>query len=607
MVLEFGCQKGDASGTTRPTRRSAREFGSPRSARECPRCGRGINEIKGFLKRYVTNSLGTLRGLDGCGVSVQHHAMCISPRFLLSVSSALMFLCAFTSVAQELNPPEGFHAIFNGKDLTGWYGLNPHQSVKLKGEKKEANLKQQREEFSKHWRVEKGELVNDGHGPYATTEKDYGDIELHLEYKTVPKADSGIYLRGTPQVQIWDKNQVFDPKRPTRRPHLGSGGLFNNTPNTLGRDPLMLMDKPFGEWNQFRIRQVGDRTWVWLNNRPVVDGVVMENYWDRSKPLPALGPIMLQTHGGEIRWRNIFLREIEKDEAERILSRRFIPNPTHYDVPYGSYPKQVMHVWKAESDKPTPVLMFLHGGGWVAGGRLNGLESRLHTYLDAGISVISVEYRFIAEATKDGEVPPVKGPLHDAARALQVIRSKAEEWGMDKERIGASGGSAGACSSLWLAFHPDMADPDSDDPVARESTRLWCAAVIGAQTTLDPKQMRDWTPNSRYGGHAFGFSAKDGKSQFDVFYGERDSILPWIAEYSPFALVSSDDPPIYMIYSAKPALGQNQKDPTHSANFGVKLQERCLELGVECELAYPDAPDVLHKDTMAYMIDRLRR
>jgi len=533
--------------------------------------------------------------------------MLISPRFLSSVSSALMFLCGFTSVAQELNPPEGFHAVFNGKDLTGWYGLNPHQSVKLKGEQKEANLKQQREEFSKHWRVENGELVNDGHGPYATTEKDYGDIELHLEYKTVPKADSGIYLRGTPQVQIWDKNQVFDPKRPTRRPHLGSGGLFNNTPNTLGRDPVMVMDKPFGEWNQFRIRQVGDRTWVWLNNRPVVDGVVMENYWDRSKALPALGPIMLQTHGGEIRWRNIFLREIEKDEAERILSGRFIPNPTHYDVPYGSHPKQVMHVWKAQSEKPTPVLMFLHGGGWVAGGRLNGLESRLHTYLDAGISVISVEYRFIAEATKDGELPPVRGPMHDAARALQVIRSKAEEWGLDKERIGASGGSAGACSSLWLAFHPDMADPDSDDPVARESTRLWCAAVIGAQTTLDPKQMRDWTPNSRYGGHAFGFSAKDGKSQFDVFYDERDSILPWIAEYSPYALLTSDDPPIYMTYSAKPALGQTQKDPTHSANFGVKLQERCQEMGVQCELVYPDALNVVHPDTMSYMIEQLTR
>ena len=96
-------------------------------------------------------------------------------------------------------------------------------------------------------------------------------------------------------------------------------------------------------------------------------------------------------------------------------------------------------------------------------------------------------------------------PLHDAARALQFVRSKAGEWNIDKQRIGASGGSAGACSSLWLALHDDLADPQSDDPVARESTRLWCAAVSGAQTTLDPQQMKEWTPNSRYGGHAFGF------------------------------------------------------------------------------------------------------
>ena len=99
----------------------------------------------------------------------------------------------------------------------------------------------------------------------------------------MPKADSGIYLRGTPQVQIWDWNQVFDPKTPTRKPHLGSGGLFNNTPGTPGRDPLVLADRPFGEWNQFRIRQIGDRTWVWLNDKLVVDGAVMENYWDRRQ------------------------------------------------------------------------------------------------------------------------------------------------------------------------------------------------------------------------------------------------------------------------------------------------------------------------------------
>jgi len=226
----------------------------------------------------------------------------------------------FSRAADPAAPPAGFRTIFNGKDLSGWYGLNPHSVVKLDGEKKAANLQQQRMEFAKYWTIDQGELVNDGHGPYATTEEEFGDIELLIEYKTVAGADSGIYLRGNPQVQIWDSNQVFDPQKPTRKPHLGSGGLFNNTPGSAGRDPLALVDRPFGQWNEFRIRQIGDRTWVWLNGTLVVDNSVMENFWDRSKPLPERGPIMLQTHGGEIRWRNLYVREITAEEASEILT-----------------------------------------------------------------------------------------------------------------------------------------------------------------------------------------------------------------------------------------------------------------------------------------------
>jgi hypothetical protein len=158
--------------------------------------------------------------------------------------------------------------------------------------------------------VENGELVNPGTGPYATTDEEFGDIELRLEYKTVPHADSGVYLRGSPQVQIWDINQPDRPDAPDRHPRLGSGGLFNNTPKTPGRDPLVVADKPFGEWNTFRIVQQGDVTTVWLNGRLVVDHAKMENYWDRANPLPSKGPIMLQTHGGEIRWRNLFVKPL---------------------------------------------------------------------------------------------------------------------------------------------------------------------------------------------------------------------------------------------------------------------------------------------------------
>jgi acetyl esterase/lipase len=202
-----------------------------------------------------------------------------------------------------------------------------------------------------------------------------------------------------------------------------------------------------------------------------------------------------------------------------------LPAPTQADVAYGQHPKQVLHFWKAESDRPTPLVFFIHGGGWQGGNRTSGLAPMLQELLKNGISVTSVEYRFIPEAVAEKIEPPVKAPLHDAARALQFVRSKAGEWNIDKTRIAASGGSAGACSSLWLAFHNDLADPNSEDPIARESTRLLTAAVNGAQTTLDPHQMREWTPNSTYGAHAFGiFKTANGRSvaDFEAFHASRE-------------------------------------------------------------------------------------
>jgi hypothetical protein len=163
---------------------------------------------------------------------------------------------------------------------------------------------------------------------------------------------------------------------------------------------------------------------------------------------------------------------------------------------------------------------------------------------------------------------------------------------------------------LWLAFHKDMADPNSSDLVARESTRLWCAAVNGAQTSLDPRQLKEWTPNSRYGGHAFGFmdpnNIKSRDTRFAEFLAAREQVLPWIKEYSPFEHVTAGDPPVYLIYTAAPALGQPQKDPTHTANYGVKLQEKCKSVGVECELVYPGAPDVKHAGMVEFLVAKLK-
>ena len=278
-----------------------------------------------------------------------------------------------------------------------------------------------------------------------------------------------------------------------------------------------------------------------------------------------------------------------------------VPKPTVAGVRYGDHERHILDFWKAESSTPTPLVFIIHGGGWQGGSKERAQRfADVATLLKAGISVTALNYRYVRQGVEDGIKPPVKAPLHDAARALQFVRSKANEWNVDKERIGAAGGSAGACSSLWLAFHNDLADSKNDDPVARESTRLWCAAVIGAQTTLDPKQMKEWTPNSRYGGHAFGLQG------FPNFLAERENILPWIAEYSPYALVSKDDPPVYLIYSAPPALGQDQRDPTHTSNFGVKLEEHCTTIGVDCELVYPNAPDVKHKSPTDYLIKTLK-
>ena len=241
--------------------------------------------------------------------------------FLLA--SWLAACCGCRSLAPEAaeaQPPKGFTALFDGQDLNGWRGGDTFDHRKLlamPADQREAQIAKWTDSMRGHWRVENGELVNDGEGAYATTEKDYGDFELLVEYKTVPKADSGIYLRGCPQVQIWDYTE--EEKFPLGA-DKGSGGLWNNSPGAPGKDPLVLADKPFGQWNKVRVLMVGARVSVWLNGKLVVDHALLENYYDRKTPVPPKGPIQLQTHGGEIRWRNLFIREIGSDEANRILA-----------------------------------------------------------------------------------------------------------------------------------------------------------------------------------------------------------------------------------------------------------------------------------------------
>lgn len=211
-------------------------------------------------------------------------------------------------------PPKGFTAVFNGKDLAGWWGLGTTSYTKyrdLAPDAFEQTKERSREDIHKHWSVENGELVNDGRGLFLTTDRFYGDFELLIDYRTVAKADSGIYLRGTPQVQVWDPVAGIDQAK------VGSGGLYNNQKNPS--KPLVVADNPAGQWNTFYIRMIGELVTVRLNDKLVVDNVPLENYWDRTRPIYPTGQIELQTHGGEIRFRNIFLREIPPDEANQAL------------------------------------------------------------------------------------------------------------------------------------------------------------------------------------------------------------------------------------------------------------------------------------------------
>ncbi|HOZ45628.1 MAG TPA: DUF1080 domain-containing protein [Candidatus Hydrogenedentes bacterium] len=197
-------------------------------------------------------------------------------------------------------PPAGFMALFNGADLTNWKGLveDPEKRAKMTAEELAAAQATADEQMRAHWTVQDGLLCYDGGGNSLCTAKDYGDFEMYVDWKIESHGDSGIYLRGSPQVQIWD---------PAQWP-VGSGGLYNNQKNP--KDPLVCADNPIGEWNTFRIKMVGENVSVWLNGALVVDNVVLENYWNRSKPIYPTGQIELQHHNSTLWFRNIYIREL---------------------------------------------------------------------------------------------------------------------------------------------------------------------------------------------------------------------------------------------------------------------------------------------------------
>jgi hypothetical protein len=204
--------------------------------------------------------------------------------------------------AEDNTPPAGFVALFNGQNLDGWKGLvgNPKTRAAMTADQLAEAQEKADAVMREHWRVEDGALVFDGKGKSLCTAKDYGDFEMYVDWKILPAGDSGIYLRGTPQVQIWD---------PAKHPE-GSGGLYNNKIHPS--KPSKCADKPVGQWNSFRIKMVGEQVTVWLNGELVVDNVTMENYWERDKPIYPTGQIELQNHGNTLYFKNIYIKEIPR-------------------------------------------------------------------------------------------------------------------------------------------------------------------------------------------------------------------------------------------------------------------------------------------------------
>lgn len=254
------------------------------------------------------------------------------------------------------------------------------------------------------------------------------------------------------------------------------------------------------------------------------------------------------------------------------------PEPALANVKYGLHERNVLDLWKAKSDRPTPLVVYIHGGGFRGGSKDSVSGRLLLALLEKGVSVMAINYRLS---------PEVSFPAHylDAARAIQFARTKAKEWNLDPTRLGATGGSAGAGTSLWLGFHDDLADPKSADPVLRQSTRLTCMAVQGAQSTYDPRTIREWV-----GEAAARHPALEGF--FGLTPAERDTPKAHAryAAASPITHLTRDDPPVYAYYSEARVVPADAKDGQgiHHINFGLRLKERMDALGIECSVRHRD-------------------
>ena len=251
------------------------------------------------------------------------------PLFMTCGLVAFVSLLAGTATAQPPNqvPRTGFTSLFDGKSLQGWRGrpggggvFSPYIEAKFTPEERAAKQAEWNADRDLHWHVDgaKGELVSDGIGVHLATQKAYGDFEFQVDWMlTQACGDSGVYLRDYPQVQIWDPACAKELRNGADK---GSGGLWNNNADNPGKWPLVKADNPIGQWNTLDIKMVGTRVWVTMNGKDVVVGQVIDNYFDRAQPVLPTGSIELQTHGSEVRFRNVYVREIPDAEGKALLT-----------------------------------------------------------------------------------------------------------------------------------------------------------------------------------------------------------------------------------------------------------------------------------------------
>jgi acetyl esterase/lipase len=253
--------------------------------------------------------------------------------------------------------------------------------------------------------------------------------------------------------------------------------------------------------------------------------------------------------------------------------------PTFADVAYGPHERNVLDFWKADGDGPRPLLVYIHGGGWIGGDKKQKPEA-IRPWLEKGISYAAVNYRLTGQA-------PLPAPVHDAARAIQFLRSKAADWNIDGKHIALTGGSAGACTSMWILLHDDLADPDAKDPVLRESTRVCAAAVSAGQTSIDPHVIEEWLGPNVLKHNMINMAV--GEKTIDGAMVNYEKYKPLYVEFSPYNHLDQDDPPLFMTYGNNMTLpSENAGHGIHHPVYGVKLKEKADRLGHECHLLIPD-------------------